>query len=240
MAQHGYLREYDEAPDRSDDRDRDWEDRDRERSWRGGEQDWSDRDRDRGIMFDRDDHRRSNRHQRQGFSEPVGDRAGSRFRDDDRQFRGTHEDSWSNRSGTGYRGEQGFGGYEGDHRSRDRHQGGFGSRGDTERSQRMFSSHQDDHYLSWRERQMAALDKDYADYCREREQQFHSDFDKWRQTKQQGAGQQGGHGKAEAGQAAELELTHERALAGQGNTPSPAGDATLGTNNSENTSPGRR
>ena len=28
--------------------------------------------------------------------------------------------------------------------------------------------------------QMQALDRDYADYCREREQQFHSDFDTWR------------------------------------------------------------
>ena len=38
---------------------------------------------------------------------------------------------------------------------------------------------------------------------------------------------------------AELELTHERALSGQGNTPSPVGEATLGTNNSENTGVGR-
>jgi len=42
------------------------------------------------------------------------------------------------------------------------------------------SSHQDDHYRSWRDKQMEALDRDYADYCREREQQFHSDFDTWR------------------------------------------------------------
>lgn len=43
-----------------------------------------------------------------------------------------------------------------------------------------FQSHQDDHYRSWRDKQMEALDRDYADYCREREQQFHSDFDSWR------------------------------------------------------------
>jgi hypothetical protein len=30
---------------------------------------------------------------------------------------------------------------------------------------------------------MAQLDRDYADYCREREQQFHSDFDSWRRNR---------------------------------------------------------
>jgi hypothetical protein len=60
------------------------------------------------------------------------------------------------------------------------------SRGPTRsdaRDQRQFggiSNHQDDHYRSWRTKQMEALDRDYADYCREREQQFHSDFDMWR------------------------------------------------------------
>jgi hypothetical protein len=53
----------------------------------------------------------------------------------------------------------------------------FGGRGDQERS---FSSNRDDHYRSWRDRQMEALDRDYADYCREREQQFHQEFDNWR------------------------------------------------------------
>src|SRR4051795_4617212 len=53
-------------------------------------------------------------------------------------------------------------------------------RSDWERAPRNFSSHQDDHYRSWRDKQMQALDRDYEDYCREREQQFHSDFDAWR------------------------------------------------------------
>ena len=56
---------------------------------------------------------------------------------------------------------------------RDRHS-------DRNRSSRGSSSHQDDHYRSWRNKQIEALDRDYADYCREREQQFHSDFDSWR------------------------------------------------------------
>ena len=31
---------------------------------------------------------------------------------------------------------------------------------------------------------MQSLDRDYADYCREREQQFHQDFDTWRSQRQ--------------------------------------------------------
>jgi len=46
--------------------------------------------------------------------------------------------------------------------------------------ERSFSNHPDDHYRSWRDRQMQSLDRDYADYCREREEQFHRDFDAWR------------------------------------------------------------
>ena len=101
--------------------------------------------------------------------------------------------------------------------------------------ERNFGSSQDDHYRSWRDRQMAALDRDYADYCRECEQQFHRDFDDWRRNRRQGRERTGEAIAAES----ELELTHERALAGQGNTPSPVGEATLGTNNSENTGVGR-
>ena len=52
--------------------------------------------------------------------------------------------------------------------------------GDQNRSARSYGANQDDHYRSWRDKQMEALDRDYADYCREREQQFHSDFDTWR------------------------------------------------------------
>jgi len=54
--------------------------------------------------------------------------------------------------------------------------GGFGNQ--------TFGSSQDDHYRSWRDRQMSQLDQDYADYCREREQQFNQDFDSWRRNRQ--------------------------------------------------------
>lgn len=54
--------------------------------------------------------------------------------------------------------------------------GGFGNQ--------TFASTPDDHYLSWRERQISKLDDDYREYCREREQQFHSDFDTWRSNRE--------------------------------------------------------
>lgn len=53
--------------------------------------------------------------------------------------------------------------------------GGFGNQ--------TFGSSQDDHYRSWRDIQLQQLDQDYDDYCREREQQFHSDFDSWRRNR---------------------------------------------------------
>ena len=46
--------------------------------------------------------------------------------------------------------------------------------------QRRHTANPDDHYRSWRDRHMSELDSDYQDYCREREQQFHQDFDTWR------------------------------------------------------------
>jgi hypothetical protein len=54
--------------------------------------------------------------------------------------------------------------------------GGFGNQ--------TFGSSQDDHYRGWRDRQMSQLDTDYADYCREREQQFNQAFDSWRRNRQ--------------------------------------------------------
>jgi hypothetical protein len=204
MAQHGYLREYDEGWDRGDDRDR-------ERSWRG-------EDRDRGdFLFGE---RGRSRDDDRGFFDPMGDEAREMFSDDDRHSV-RRSSAWEDN-----------GDWPGGRSNR--------SRG--------ASSHPDDHYRSWRDRQVEALDRDYEDYCREREQQFHQDFDAWRrnrqstqQQQQQQQQQQGGQGSETAARgAAELELTHERAKAGAGNTPSPTAAATLGTNNSENTARGRR
>ena len=207
MARHGYLREYDEAPDRSDNRGEDW-----------GES-------NRAFMLDRDRGRFENRDLPGGSR----DERSPYRRDDDRSRDASGKNEWH--SNAGYGRERGYGGFEGDFSRSGPEQGGLGDRGGWERSPRNFSSHQDDHYLSWREQQMRALDNDYADYCREREQQFHSDFDNWRRSRRQ---------EAPVGEAAELELTQERVLAAEDSTPSPTGEATLGTSNSENTSRGRR
>jgi len=210
MAQHGYLREYDEGWDRDDDRDR-------ERGWRGRpERDDGSQDRDRRFMLGDRGHDKD-----RGFFERMSDHARRSFGDDDRQLRGSHENDWSRGRGLG---SSSFG----------RQQPSGGS--DWDRSPRNFSSHQDDHYMSWRNRQLEALDRDYADYCREREQQFHSDFDNWRSNRRQA------EKRPQQGQASEevMELNNPRAEATEyDSTSSPTADATLGTNNSENTAPGR-
>jgi hypothetical protein len=95
-----------------------------------------------------------------------------------------------------------------------------------------FSAHPDDHYRSWRDKQMAALDRDYEDYCREREQQFHRDFDDWRSRRrsspeplQAGMTQTGLSADPSGMTQAESEMAPARA-----NEPDPMADATLGTN----------
>jgi hypothetical protein len=123
---------------------------DRERARREGERDWRDRDRD---WSERGSHERGRGFM---FDSPDPGRGESR-----------------------YGPEHGFGGFQGDYEG-GRQQGGFGGYGDYAEGRRSFSAHPDDHYRSWRDRQMEALDRDYEDYCREREQQFHRDFNAWR------------------------------------------------------------
>lgn len=232
MAQHGYLREYDEAPDRGEDRDwRERADRDHDRS------DWRDRqahDHDRGAMFDRDRAYSRGRDDDRGFFSRTGDEARSWFRDEE-QRGGREGSAWEDNRDWPQR-ERGHGRNEGGYRQQLQQSG--------------FSSHPDDHYRSWRDRQMQSLDRDYQDYCREREQQFHSDFDNWRQNRQQNRSQQSqqpGQGQQSSRQNEELvlssrsELTDSTAPADQQrSTPSPEGEATLGTNNPANSARGRR
>lgn len=237
MAQHGYAREYDEGWDRSEDRDR-WRDEDRERGWRASDRGWRDEDRgserNRNFMLgDRDrSWERSSRDDDRGFFGRMGEEARSWLRDDEREARGRQDRSMSH-----YGREHGYGGYQGDFSRGGREQGGFGGRGDWERSPRNFSSHQDDHYRSWRDQQMGALDRDYEDYCREREQQFHRDFDSWR-SQRHGNPQPLQTGMTQSGLSAdpsgELQLsTEDQAPSDPGQDPTAA--ATLGT-----TSGGRR
>jgi hypothetical protein len=144
--------------------------------------------------------------------------------DRDREGREPHQERWSSRDWRGSGEDEWRSG-----------QSAFTSRRDWERAPRNFRSRQDDHYLSWRDRQMDALDRDYADYCRERETRFHQDFDAWRS-------QRGGNnpgplrtGTAQTGQSHDptgmLELTNE---AGDNAEPvvDPIDSATLGTNSS--------
>lgn len=216
---HGYLGDgygtHGEIdPDRSDNRDReharnrDWSERD----WRGRDDEWRNpsQNRSRSLMF--------GGRERSGWSDE-----GDRWSDEDR---------WSGRGGwTGaetYRGAE-----RGSNRNSDR---GFSpGSAHSNAGERSYSANPDDHYRSWRDRQMNALDQDYADYCREREQQFHRDFDDWRRNRQSNTGGTSG----EIAVAADEERTHERAMNEEGNAPSPLGAATLGTNNSENAATGR-
>jgi hypothetical protein len=105
----------------------------------------------------------------------LGDGYGSHgeidpHRDDDRErgWRGRDEDRRGRGRGRGMM-------------FTDRDQGS--SSGDRSEGGRSYSAHPDDHYRSWRDRHMSELDRDYQDYCREREQQFHRDFDDWRRQR---------------------------------------------------------
>lgn len=181
-------------------------DRERERSW--------DRDEDRGFMFgDRE-------------------RGGFRGRDEDEWFGGRRREE---RPMSRYGPEHGFGGFQGDYRGGNE-QGGFGGAGDYVRGRTSFSSHPDDHYRSWRQKQIDALDRDYADYCREREQQFHRDFDSWRSNRQSQAGNRGQTDELMLNRPAET-LATDPANEPQ-STVSPESGATLGA--TEPTPTGRR
>jgi hypothetical protein len=48
------------------------------------------------------------------------------------------------------------------------------------------AAHHDENYRRWRDQQISALDRDYEEYCRQRQQQFEQDFSSFRQTRQTG------------------------------------------------------
>lgn len=63
---------------------------------------------------------------------------------------------------------------------RSRQGGGLGvGRGE----QRFPGSGPHDHYLSWRERHLAELDRDYEDYCQEHGRRFSDEFQNWRENR---------------------------------------------------------
>jgi len=109
--------------------------------------------------------------------------------------------------------------------------GWFESETDLRDNRRSFSAHPDDHYRSWRDRHMSELDRDYQDYCREREQQFHRDFDDWRRQKYSNP-QPLRTGMTQSGMS--HDPSGETQATDEGTAPTPAssdpmGTATLGT-----------
>ena len=234
---HGYLGDgYGKDGNRDPDGGRGNDHRDDWRgSWRGGEPqgDWRERRYDRNAQDEGS--RERGRFMFEGRERDYSDRHGSQDRGDDRGFFSRTADearNWFREDEHDYR--PGWQERGGGWSSGDRH--GRGQR--DERS--AFSSHQDDHYLSWRQQQMDALDRDYEDYCRERQQQFHSDFDSWRQNRQSNPQASGdGRGELELGKRDELAGTTASRTSPQA-TVSPEGNATLGTNNSENSVTGRK
>src|SRR5206468_11517685 len=98
------------------------------------------------------------------------DRQSDRGRDRSFMFEGRDQDrGFFDRAGD--RASSWFREDERDYRPRGEDRGPVRSSG-----RRSFSAHPDDHYLSWRDKQMQALDREYQDYCREREQRFHQEF----------------------------------------------------------------
>jgi len=217
MAQHGYLHdEYDREFGADENRWRDsGEDRnlmfDRSERERG----WRGRDRDRWSTGSRDDDR--------GFFGRLGDETRSWLRDDDAS---NDRSRWQGRSDA----DEWFGG---------RSQSARGMAG-RERGSQQISSNRDDHYRSWREKQMQALDRDYADYCREREQQFHSEFDAWR-SQRRGNQEPLLTGMTQTAQRGDLtgEAEHSGETGGTLDLSDPMASATAGTNTSEMTGAGK-
>lgn len=104
-------------------------------------------------------------------------------------------------------------------------------RGEYERRQRRYSPNPDDHYRSWRDRHMSELDRDYVDYCREREAQFHSDFDAWRRQRH-GSVQPLRTGMTQTGLSADptgLAQAEAETSPASPEVADPTGGATLGT-----------
>ena len=106
---------------------------------------------------------------------------------------------------------------------------------------RRFRSHPDDHYLSWRDKQIQSLDRDYEDYCREREQQFHSEFDSWRQQRSGNPGPLR-TGMTQTGMSMDPSgaTQAERDASPGTGAPSPMDAATLGTTTEDTTTARRR
>ena len=73
--------------------------------------------------------------------------------------------------------------YDRSHRDQRRPESNW-ERDDYRRTSYAGSTRQDDrHYDNWRQRQMSELDRDYEQYCRERQEHFERDFGSWREKR---------------------------------------------------------
>ena len=161
-----------------------------------GEQRW--RDRERENQGDR------------GFFERARDEVrswGSDRDDDDDRWGSQDRQNW--RTADRYRQQYGMQGHEGQYGQR-----GSSSRDMSPGRSRMYGSSQDQHYHSWRDRQMQELDRDYQDYCREREQQFHQDFNQWRSSRSPSSQQRGGMSGSQGSQGMGGTVSSSRDMSG--------------------------
>lgn len=176
-----------------------------------------------------------------GFFDRAGDEVRSWFGDEEAERRresdarryemeqgeagryrgGGHDDQWTGRAPSRRDDQASYG--QGGQASGD---GGyrFGSAG-----QIVGSSPHDESYRRWRAQQIEALDREYEEYCRHRQEQFESEFSTFRQNRQSGV-TQGGTGGAggmmfgQAGQAGSTETTSQTgAVAGAAASDDAAG-----------------
>ena len=93
----------------------------------------------------------------------------------------------------------------------DRERGGFAGSRSVERGGRGAPGRQgfgggrspwDDNYRHWRDQQIQQFDSEYEDFCRERQQLFDQDFDRWRSSRLTEDGPTSGGGGSSSGMAA--------------------------------------
>lgn len=135
-----------------------------------------------------------------GFFERAGDEIASWFGDDDAERRRERDRFDEARGQRGWYGQMRDEDDRYAYRGRDPAERSYrpltGDYGRSERtadrgaSQRDFGRVRDDrgndpHYRSWRDRQMAELDRDYDEYRRENQSRFESEFGNWRQQRMQ-------------------------------------------------------
>ena len=151
----------------------DWRDRDENRGFfeRAGDEirSWFSDDDERGRYRDRDDWRDQQRMNQGGHDRDRGYRPSMANRA--RDFSQDAREPWGGGDYAGYGATQGY------RRSRFDDRGPYG--------QRSGGYPHDDHYNSWRQSQIDALDRDYDEYRRENRDRFDNEFSTWRGRRQE-------------------------------------------------------